>query len=563
MRDIKIAMPRWLSLAGAVLASLVLRTCLLVAERLPFNSDEAVVGLMARHILQGERPVFFYGQAYMGSLDAWLVAAGFFVFGEQIWVIRLVQMLLFAAVLLTTAWLAKLLLDSIQAAVIAAWLMAFPPVNVVLYTTASLGGYGEALLLGNMILAMSWVLANRRLKPALQVLLSLAWGLAAGLGVWAFGLSLVYTLPAGVYLILKRWQRSRLEPSDPNEIHLLLLITCVVVGGLVGASPWWGFAMQHGIGQMLWELSGGAIYGVEGLSFASQVGRHLLSFLLLGVPVIFGLRPPWDVIWLGLPVIPLAIFFWVWVAVFAVRSLRRRGSNREPLLLLMSVPLSTALAFVFTPFGADPSGRYFLPMLVPMCLIAAAAVQAGLEKWSVVSPVRARLMAFGAVAIVCAYHLLGTVQSALRFPPGITTQFSSVTQIDQSHLRALADFLRHHGETRGYTNYWVAYPLAFISQEELVYTPQLPYHLDFRYTSRDNRYPKYGELVESSKRTAYVTTNHQPLDDYLRLQFTRLGITWSETQIGDFHVFYALSAPVRVRDIGLGVTAVGQPTPAP
>jgi hypothetical protein len=36
----------------------------------PLNSDEAVVGLMARHILDGKRPVFYYGQAYMGSLDA-------------------------------------------------------------------------------------------------------------------------------------------------------------------------------------------------------------------------------------------------------------------------------------------------------------------------------------------------------------------------------------------------------------------------------------------------------------------------------------------------------------
>ena len=57
----------------------------------PFNSDEAVVALMARHILQGERPIFFYGQAYMGSADAYLVATGFWVFGEQVWVIRLIE----------------------------------------------------------------------------------------------------------------------------------------------------------------------------------------------------------------------------------------------------------------------------------------------------------------------------------------------------------------------------------------------------------------------------------------------------------------------------------------
>jgi hypothetical protein len=31
-------------------------------------------------------------------------------------------------------------------------LLAIPSVNVILYTTVSLGGYGEALLLGNLIL---------------------------------------------------------------------------------------------------------------------------------------------------------------------------------------------------------------------------------------------------------------------------------------------------------------------------------------------------------------------------------------------------------------------------
>ena len=41
---------------------------------------------MARHILLGARPAFFYGQAYMGSLDAFLAAAAFAIFGQQAWV---------------------------------------------------------------------------------------------------------------------------------------------------------------------------------------------------------------------------------------------------------------------------------------------------------------------------------------------------------------------------------------------------------------------------------------------------------------------------------------------
>ena len=76
---------------GALLIAFIARAVLLASNTVSFHSDEAVVALMARHILQGERPVFFYGQAYMGSLDAWLVAIGFQLLGESVLTIRFVQ----------------------------------------------------------------------------------------------------------------------------------------------------------------------------------------------------------------------------------------------------------------------------------------------------------------------------------------------------------------------------------------------------------------------------------------------------------------------------------------
>ncbi len=64
--------------ALAALLAIGLKAALLAADVFPFNADESVVALMARHILQGARPAFFYGQAYMGSLDAVLVAVDAF-----------------------------------------------------------------------------------------------------------------------------------------------------------------------------------------------------------------------------------------------------------------------------------------------------------------------------------------------------------------------------------------------------------------------------------------------------------------------------------------------------
>jgi hypothetical protein len=81
-----------IGITGACLAAAGLKFVLQASGKVPFNADEAVVALMARHILAGARPIFFYGQAYMGSLDAFLVAGGFGIFGEEVWVIRAVRL---------------------------------------------------------------------------------------------------------------------------------------------------------------------------------------------------------------------------------------------------------------------------------------------------------------------------------------------------------------------------------------------------------------------------------------------------------------------------------------
>ena len=145
----------WIPAAGLAVLAIAYKWILLAIEAFPFNADEAIVGLMARHTLLGSWPAFFYGQAYMGSLDASLVALAFAVFGQEIIAIRAVQILLYAGTVLTTIFLARQIFRSNEMAVLAGLLMALPTVNTTLYTTVSLGGYGEAILIGNLLMTKS------------------------------------------------------------------------------------------------------------------------------------------------------------------------------------------------------------------------------------------------------------------------------------------------------------------------------------------------------------------------------------------------------------------------
>jgi hypothetical protein len=55
-----------------------------------FDSDQAVVGLMAKHLVEGRAfPLFMYGQAYQMAVDAWVAAPFFIALGPTFEALRL------------------------------------------------------------------------------------------------------------------------------------------------------------------------------------------------------------------------------------------------------------------------------------------------------------------------------------------------------------------------------------------------------------------------------------------------------------------------------------------
>ena len=71
-----------------------------------FDSDQAIVGLMAKHLTEGRAwPLFFYGQEYMLGVEAWAMAPVFLVLGPTVFALHLTMVLfnVAAALLLLAA----------------------------------------------------------------------------------------------------------------------------------------------------------------------------------------------------------------------------------------------------------------------------------------------------------------------------------------------------------------------------------------------------------------------------------------------------------------------------
>ncbi|MBN1202853.1 MAG: glycosyltransferase family 39 protein [Anaerolineae bacterium] len=507
----------------------LLRAWLLLTGSVSFHADEAVVGLMARHILQGERPTFFYGQAYMGSLDAWLVAGGFWLFGRSVLVIRLVQSILYLLVVASGYWAGWRLSGRWAVALVAGLVMAMPPVVVVLYTTATLGGYNELLLLGNLILILGWDVTHEHARCWWRWALL---GVCAGLGLWTHGLIGVYLLPVGL-LGLRRFSR-RLVP------FYLLAALCFVIG----FAPWWVFDLRHdhaALSTYFTHRQTGEFAGI-GIPYAPP-GERAVGLVFIGLPTVLGMRFPWSGSFFLLPV--GAVVLVVFAA--AIYRLARDRNDHNPLkpdarALVLGVIGLFCVVFVASHFGADPTGRYFLPLLLPLGICLGALVET-------VCGARRRLWQVGIVAAVIGYYVLGQVTAAYT-SPGFTTQFDPVSHLDNDHDDALIAFLSEHDLDRGYTNYWVAFRLAFLTGERMQYSAALPYKKNLSYNAADNRYKPYVEATARADRVAYITTRLPALDERLEAAFAERGITYRLETIGPFHVYYDFSEHVTPVELG-------------
>lgn len=76
-------------IAVAVLLLLLRMLPYLLFEQLAFDSDQAIVGLMAKHLSEGRAfPLFFYGQTYMLGVESWTAVPFFLAVGPTVTALR-------------------------------------------------------------------------------------------------------------------------------------------------------------------------------------------------------------------------------------------------------------------------------------------------------------------------------------------------------------------------------------------------------------------------------------------------------------------------------------------
>lgn len=509
------------------IAAIALRLYLIPLTRMPFDSDEAIFLLMARHILHGERPLFFYGEAYGGSADSYFTALFYQFFGDTISVARLVQSLEYLIGMLFTYLLARRLLPGSRLGSLAVlWLMALPPLLMTTWTTPAVL-YAVVICLGSIISYLGYRLLWEDADSRWRWLL---FGAACGLAFWTFGILVVYMMPVFLLFLWKfQWRRL------PNY---LLSAAAFFLFSL----PWWTQALSGLL----------VVYNPETPGVVPPFLFRFLAFLALTLPGFFGIREPWapDIIWPALAV-PLLLFYLA-ALIYAIPFVRHNDTDTprlEPLgFVLLGLQVVTWLALYFsTRFSLDATGRYILP-LYPVLLVAAGLFLERLYRWR-------RFVAIGLLVAILTFNTAAHLKAVQRVPPGITAQMNPALWFGNQFDQELIDFVTEQGG-RGYSHHWISYKIAFLSDEEVILASFLPYRPDLKWLPLDNRYVPYVTAVSASQNRVYVTHQEPNLENYLQDVFARKNITYQIKDIGPYRVYYHFSTIITPQEIGLGP---GQP----
>ena len=185
-------------------AALAVRSPFIIKGETMLHSDEAIVGIMAQDISELRKfPIYFYGQRYMGALEAYVIATLLPLFENPVYALRLGPALFFGLLcglqyLMLTRWFGR------KAALIGAAILIAGPPMFMQWSISARGGYIEILVWGTALLwaYSEWMLWVGHHENTVRH--RFLFGVIAGSGLWINPSILFFILPILAHYVLSR-----------------------------------------------------------------------------------------------------------------------------------------------------------------------------------------------------------------------------------------------------------------------------------------------------------------------------------------------------------------------
>ncbi len=471
------------------------------------DSDGAIIGLMAKHILKGEVPLFFYGQGYMGTLEAFFAAPFFLLFGASPFVLMHAIFFLSIIFILLTYILAGEMFGK-RAALFAALYVAIPPAALRAFYKTAKGGYIETLIFGTLILLLTYRFVYRNLSRSQKRRTLIVLGFVSGIAWWTDLLIIYYILTSAVFLFLK-----------DKKFFLKSGFWLLVIFFLIGSAPFWVYNFTHGF----WSFKMGRVCDV-----APRL-EHLSSIFTRKIPALLEVRPIYcskELVILG------KILGVLYILLFIGVIIRRRKGLKNLFKLSIEGTGGIEMLFVFlvlvvaicnvTRYGPGAVLRYVIPLysFFPLVIAYSLAVL-----WK-----RSKVFAAVILSFIMLIHLTTIVKAySLHRNPEFLTGCGFPDN------KPVIDFMKENEISAGYASYSHAPRITFESNEEIIVAE--PHRA---------RYPKYAVIADSVNNPAYIFWGNElrnfGMKDF-REYVKAAGGDCKKKKIGRFSVHYSFSPP--------------------
>lgn len=513
--------------AGALITCAALFRIFLAYNNWPqFNADEGVMGIMALHIQRGEHPIFFYGQNYMGALEAYLGAGLFYLFGSSAFSLHLGLILLFTLFLVCIYALTAHLYTK-RFALCILFILSLGSNVVLSRQLNALGGYVEILLCGTLSFLLTLLLSlsatRRDSRRVWRGVGYASWGIVAGVGLWNDLLILPALICSALVLLFFCW-------SDIKKGAFLLIL----LGIIIGAFPLILYNIYAAPGQDSWSV----LLGMQGApawsvnTVVQQIDRTMLYSLpaITGNPIchtddvaslkMLGFEPvqamtascitikvSWSSLYLLLLLSTVVIHgIQVWRLFYTWRE-HPDDEKIAGSFVRASVALAIALQAALTLYsfirshapldGASVYSRYLICLWIATPILL-WPIWRNMQKIFIASKPKS-LYSFLAITLM--------IIIVVNLSYGSYETLSEVPQARAAYAQeeSLISSLVQHGITHVYTDYWTCYRLAFQSTERItcgVVTGDCSFQPD-----NHNKYKPYYDQTSRDPNAAYLLNN--------------------------------------------------------
>jgi 4-amino-4-deoxy-L-arabinose transferase-like glycosyltransferase len=464
-------LPFILILAGTA----VIRLGILFLSQTHVTSDEAIIGLMAKHISEGRVfPFYFYGISYNASCawEAYLAVIPFWIFGAGVIALKIPTVLL-SLVCLTLFYVMATRLYSIRVATLASLLFALWPGLLKWHFQPR--GYAFYFLF-IPILVILFLIVEKQNNPRQRDLF--LFGLGCGIAFWSMELLLIAIFALWVLLLLRRK-------------FSVKTFAIAAAGFAIGYLPaiWWNFT--HSFRNWHFVFAEKPETGGLAARFGLQAWREIF---FSDMPKFFSddtvlwYYPTTH--WAGYVlyfVTAVALIFAAWHALPNIRNAFKSGltvsETTTDLLMLILIGVSF-VPYIIAPLRVP---GYFLGATFFMSILIARGVDRFLSQRQV--PIRVVGIAMLLATIVCGIDALidvgehNQIETLTLSPNRVDYQMMRVPGAD---IDAIKRDLKQNGIGAVWTSFSFVYPLIFETNEKLaasesifgidrpVYPPSIP-----------------------------------------------------------------------------------------